>query len=113
MGYARAVRLGPHLYISGTTATNAQGQIVHPGDAAAQAAHIFEMLARVLAEAGGTLQNVGRTRIYLTEAADWEAVGRAHAAAFGDVRPACTMVVVAALLDPALRVEIEADAYLG
>ncbi len=107
IGFSRAVRVGRNVYVSGTGPVGAD-----TGDAAAQASRIFEIIASALEKAGASLDDVVRTRIYLTHVEDWEAVGRIHSSLFGDIRPAATMVVVAKLLNPAWRLEIEADAVL-
>ena len=111
VGYSRAVRVGPHVHVAGTTAT-VQGVVAHPGDAAAQTRVVLGIVAAALAEAGAELRHVVRTRIYVTDISQWEAVGRAHGEVFGDIRPAASMVQVAALIDPEHLVEIEADAYI-
>ena len=111
VGYSRAVRVGPHVYVAGTTAT-VQGVVTYPGDAAAQTRVALGIIAGALAEAGAELRHVVRTRIYVTDVSQWEAIGRAHGEVFGNVRPASSMVQVAALIDPAHLVEIEADAYI-
>ena len=111
VGYSRAVRVGPHVHVAGTTAT-LQGVVMHPGDAAAQTRVALGIIAGALAEAGAELRHVVRTRIYVTDVSQWEAIGRAHGEVFGNVRPASSMVQVAALIDPAHLVEIEADAYI-
>jgi enamine deaminase RidA (YjgF/YER057c/UK114 family) len=111
-GYSRAVRVGPHVSVSGTTATNADGGIV-AGDAHEQATRAIRNVGRALAEAGGDLADVVRTRLYVTDIDDWEAVATAHEAAFGGVRPATTMVEVNRLIAPELAVEIEADAIVA
>ena len=113
IGYSRAVRIGNHIYISGTTATDGDGQVVGIGDPYAQTRQIFENIAMALQRAGATLADVVRTRIFVTDIGLWEAVGRAHGEVFGKIRPACTMVEVARLIAPELLVEIEADAVLS
>jgi enamine deaminase RidA (YjgF/YER057c/UK114 family) len=112
IGFSRAVRLGPIVAVGGTAPIGADGETAAPGDAAGQARRCLEIIEAALAEAGARLEDVVRTRIYLTRVEDWEAVGRVHAEYFRDVRPASTMVKVAGLLDPAWRVEIEADAVV-
>ena len=109
VGYRRIVVRGDTAWVSGTTAT-VDGVVVHPGDAAAQARVALESIARALADAGFTLGDVVRTRMFVTDISRWEAVGRVHGEFFGDVRPASTMVEVSRLIDPAMLVEIEADA---
>ena len=111
-GYVRAVRAGGIVAVSGTTAVGEDGQLVAPGDAYAQTERCIAIIAAALAEAGGSLDDVVRTRIYLTHIEDWEAAGRAHAEAFGQRPPASTMLAVQRLIDPAMRVEVEADAVL-
>ena len=108
IGFSRAVRVGNAVYLSGTAPAGAKER-----DAAGQTRRIFEISAKALAEAGASLQDVVRTRIYLVHAEDWEAVGLVHGEYFSDVRPAATMVVVSQLLDPAWRVEIEMDAVIS
>ena len=112
VGYSRAVRVGHQVWVSGTTATDAAGRIVGHGDAYAQARQAIANIERALASAGARLADVVRTRIYVTDIGRWEDVARAHGEAFRDVRPACAMVEVARLIDPALLVEIEADAVI-
>jgi enamine deaminase RidA (YjgF/YER057c/UK114 family) len=111
VGFSRALRVGDRVLVSGTAPIWPDGSC--DPDPEAQAARCFEIILTALAEAGAGSEQVVRTRMYLVDPADWEAVGRAHGAVFGGTRPAATMVVVAALLDPRWRVEIEAEALLG
>jgi enamine deaminase RidA (YjgF/YER057c/UK114 family) len=111
VGFSRAVRDGSHVFVAGTAPVMPEGEEL-PGDAYGQARRCLQIIATALLEAGATLDDVVRTRIYLVDPADWEAVGRAHGEFFGEIRPASTMLAVSALVDPRWRVEIEADAIL-
>jgi enamine deaminase RidA (YjgF/YER057c/UK114 family) len=113
VGYSRAVRVGHHVFVAGTTATGPDGQVVAAGDAGAQTRYILQIIARALNEAGAQVTDVVRTRLYVTDIGQWEAIGRAHGEVFGEIRPASAMVQVAALINPAHLVEIEADALIA
>ena len=112
VGYCRAVRTGPHIAVSGTAPLTPDGELFGQGDAYAQAQRCIEIIAAALAELDAGLEHVVRTRMFVTDISQWVAVGRAHGEAFGEIRPATTMVEVAALIDPDMLVEIEADAFV-
>jgi enamine deaminase RidA (YjgF/YER057c/UK114 family) len=113
VGYSRAVCVGRHVYVAGTTATDANGQVVGKGDAARQTRFAIEKIEAALLQAGASLNDVVRTRLFVTHIADWEAIGRVHGEFFGHIRPASTMVEVARLIDAEHLVEIEVDAYIA
>ena len=113
VGYSRAVRIGSVVEVAGTTAVDEKGQVVGPGDPAEQTKFILSKIEKALTSAGATLQDVVRTRMFVTNIADWEAIGRVHGLYFKDIKPAATMVEVKSLISPELLIEIEVTAILA
>jgi enamine deaminase RidA (YjgF/YER057c/UK114 family) len=113
VGYSRAVRVGAYVHVAGTTATDHSGAVVGQGDPYTQTKQVLRNIEWALQQAGATMAHVVRTRMFVTDISQWEAIGRAHGEVFGAIRPAATMVQVSRLIDPNMVVEIEADAYIG
>ncbi len=113
VGYSRAVRVGNHIWVAGTTATDENGNVVGVGDVTVQTSYALKKIGRALIEAGATFADVVRTRMFVTDIVQWEIIGRIHGEIFGSIRPASTMVEVSKLVDPQHLIEIEVDAFLG
>jgi enamine deaminase RidA (YjgF/YER057c/UK114 family) len=113
VGYSRAVRVGDHVFVSGTVATDENGALVAPGDAYGQAIQVLENLKRALEKAGASMGDVVRTRMFVTDISKWQDFGRAHGEYFRDIRPVTSMIEVKGLIDPSLMIEIEADALIS
>ena len=113
LGYSRAVVAGGMVFVAGTTGTGEDGNLVGPGDAAAQTRQALANIGAALERAGAKLEDVVRTRVFVTDISQWEAIGLAHGEVFGEIRPAMAMVEVSALIDPEMLVEIEADAVVA
>ena len=113
VGYSRAVRVGNHIWVAGTTSTDENGNVIGVGDVAVQTSYVLKKIGRALNDAGATFADVVRTRMFVSDISQWEIIGRIHGEIFGSIRPASTMVEVAKLVDPQHLIEIEVDAFLG
>jgi enamine deaminase RidA (YjgF/YER057c/UK114 family) len=112
-GYSRAIRVGNQVFVAGTTASDADGKVIGVGDPDAQIRAVFAKIERALNEAGAAMRDVVRTRMFVTDIAQWESFARVHGEYFAEIRPAATMVQVTALIDPDMLIEIEVDAVIG